>query len=511
MQAHRKLLLALSILIVVGSLGWTTSYALHQRSESFRLEMSGKLSKFFELPCTIGRIRGHTFSSRLFEDVDIRLPQSRGRVFHCKSAIWQEHDEGGQDFNELALVDGELILGSDEWAKSDYRQVLESGLDHDFEELRLRRVSLEKFEIAFDRRGFVIRCRETAGSIDMSNPGDGVATLNAFELNGVRIGQGVRILARFKPKRAIEVNEIRLDLPMVPLTTLGIVPQIGTIKSGSFAGSLTYVNRPDAAEVGLRGELNDVDLSELTTQLPTGPLHGTLSINVDRARLVNGAFTDLRGRGRVEGLLLSSLAPLLNLPSLEGKASLRLESIDLRNGNLARLDLSGALTGLSVDEWLMPIGRGRATGRLAIRINNLELAEDSIKSADIELTLKPLAESPGTIDRELLLTAAEKALQFSWPSALPKEILPQKVPYVECGVRLLVKDNELRILGTHGPNRDTILTISVFGKPFGIVKEQRGTIDLSPWIDQVLTQARDYSADDLRDWWQSAGSRSTGN
>ncbi len=511
MQLHRKVLLGLSVVVVAGSLGWTTTYGLHHRSESFRLEMTGKLSDFFDLPCTIGRIRGHTFTSRLFEDVDIQLPRNRGRVFFCKSAIWQEHEDVEPPFNELALTDGELILGSEEWARNDYQQLLASGLDHDFEDLRLRRVSLDRFVVAFDRGGFGVRCHETSGSIDMSNPQDGVATLTAFELNGVRVSQGVRILAHFRSKKAIDVRQISLDLPSVPLSAMGVVPQVGALSSGLFSGSLQYESRAGIPEISLTGDLSNASLNELTLMVPTGQLSGKLSISIDQSLIVGGKLEELRGRGRIDSLTLGSVAPLINLPTLSGAASLRIESIEVHRDGLKRLSLGGELSGLLIEEWLKPLGRGSATGHLAIRINSVELAGERIRSADVELTLMPSAGETGTFDRDLLLAAAEKALQFSWPSSLPREILPEKVPYVECGVRLLVRDNELRILGTHGPNRDTILTISVFGQPFRIVKEQRGTIDLTAWIEGLWARVRAYSAEDLRDWWQTAGNRSLGN
>ena len=88
MQPHRKIILALTLLLVGGSLSFTTAYGLRLRSDSYRHKVEAGLSSFFKLPSEIGRIRGRTFSSRAFEDVTVHLPDRRDRVFSCKTAIW---------------------------------------------------------------------------------------------------------------------------------------------------------------------------------------------------------------------------------------------------------------------------------------------------------------------------------------------------------------------------------------------------------------------------------------
>jgi hypothetical protein len=506
MALHRKILLALSILLVGGSLTWTAAYGLHLRSESYRREVEDDLSKFFELPCDVGRIRGRTFSSRSFEDVAIWLPDRRDRVFHCKQATWHEKETGTRAANELDLFDGVLVLGSDRWVKSDYRQLLESGLGHDFQRLNLHRVGMERFEIAFDRGGLALRCRETSGNIDMTNPMDGIASLVAYEMNDHRVSQGVRIHARFLPTKAIAVSEMILSLPSMPLAVLSArSPAFGRITSGRFTGTVQYVAQDALPELWVTGDLDDADLSEVTRSLPTGPLQGRISVKLFGARFQSGVVTHLRGHGQVRDLALAPFAPLLRRESLAGTASLRLDAVDLAEGRVNHLTVSGQATGLSLAEWLRPLGHGSATGRLTVRINHLDFQDDMIKSADIELSLRPREGQPGTIDRELLLAAAEKVLKFTWPASVPESILPDKVSYVECGVRLLVRDNQLRILGTHGDNSDTILTISVFGQPIGVVGEQPGTIDLGPWVARALDRLRSYPPDRIRDWWEAGG------
>ena len=505
MAFHRKALLVAAIVLVVGSLSATIGYAVHLRSDSYRREVEKDLGEFFELPCDVGRIRPRTFSSRLFENVAIWLPDRRDKIFQCAEAVWQETDGAA---HELELSDGQLFLGSDRWQREDYRQLLASGLKHDFDRLRLKRIKMERFEIGFDRGGLSIRCRDATGNIDMENVREGVADLIAYELNGQRVSQGVRIHARFTPGKDIAVSELGLSVPTVPLKTIAAGSEaFGGLKSGQFAGTVQYSARGGAAglsagapQVSISGDLEDVQLREMTGALPTGPLDGRLSVKLYDARISGGMVTEARGHGQIEDLLLAPLGPLLGQKSVSGRVSLRLEAVEIVDQQIERLVVSGQVRELSVADWLKPLGHGSATGNLSIRVNNVEYEGGQIKAADVELRLTPPAGGPGTIDRELILTAAERALRFSWPSALPQEILPEKVTYTECGVRLLVRDNQMRILGTHGKNGATILTVSVFGRPFGIVQEQAGTIDLGPWMKEMGERVRGYSPERVREW-----------
>lgn len=503
MLVHRKILLVAATLAVIGPLTWTAGYGLHLRSSSYRQEVEADLSAFFELPCTVGAIRGRTFSSRAFHDVDIFLPDRRDRVFFCREAVWREENEQGRESNELDLVGGVLNLGSESWHKEDYRQVLESGLGHDFADLHLARVSMEAFEINFSRANLALYCRDTSGLLDFGDPAEGIARLHAYELNGRRVHQGVQIHARFQPTKGVRVSELALSVPRLPLESLGLGGVLGgEITRGSFEGSLEYRDEPEP-EVWLRGELEDVQLSELTALLPFGPLKGALSVHVDAARVVRSVATHFRGRGRVQHLQLGPIAELIGLGNLSGEANFDLDAIELALGRVERLRFSGMVIGMSLEEWMTPLALGRATGVVIFRVNNVEIVNDDIKSADIEITVRPAEGEAGTLDRSLLMFAAQKWLNFTWPASVPERILPEKVEYEEFGVRLLVRDNLMRILGTHGPNGDTILTIRVAGMAFGVVKEQSGAVDLGPHLERLRERARSYRGEEVRQWWET--------
>ena len=127
---------------------------------------------------------------------------------------------------------------------------------------------------------------------------------------------------------------------------------------------------------------------------------------------------------------------------------------------------------------------------------------ETIRAADIEVSVAPPANQKGLIDRALLLDAAERGLGFQWPAALPKRLLPEKIEYVDIGARLLIRDNKLRVLGTHGSDGRAIITIRdpVFGRPLTIFSEPGHVYDLTPYINQVLTTIQSYQPDEVKQW-----------
>lgn len=508
MPVRRAILLIFAILACGGSLAATGIYAIRLRSDSYRASVERDLTEFFQLPCEVGSVRGETFSSRAFLDVLIHLPDRRDRVFSCERAVWQEVREGNSLINHLDLSHGAIFLGSDRWERSDYKKVFESGLGHDFSELQLGRVNISDFELGFDRGDLSLRCRRASGEVDLENGEEGVARLQALELNGVPVPDGVGIRARFKVKNGVDVREVTLSLPEVPLASVGLEGILnGEITHGYFAGMVRYScpdhDRPQ--EVLVSGGLRDAQLAELTRRLGFGPLTGQVNVNVESARLEGAVVTHLKGRGSIRDLSFSSFAPLLGVEKLSGSASLSIEPVDLAMGRINRLRMEGNVNDVSLEEVLQIVGQGAATGRVAIRIHNLEIVDNEIKSADLEVLAFPPPDGPGTIDRTLVLGAAEKFLNFSWPDAIPQSLLPSKLEYVQFGTRLLVRDNQLRILGTHGASNDVILTVRIFGQTFGLVKEQSGTIDLTPWVDEILGRLRDYDPRRVRDWWRTHG------
>ncbi len=506
MRPHRQAILILAIILTGGSLGFTTYYGWWIGSDSHRRQVEREMTAFFELPCEVGGIAARTFSSRAFEDVVIYLRDRRDRVFFCEKAVWHDIERRGEPASKLELLHGVLLLGSDKWQGGDYRQLIQAGLGHDFEALDLDEVTLSGFEIAFSRGPFSLRCRDVSGSVDLSDPEEGVARLNAYVLNGLAVPDGVRIHARFSPSNGVEVSELILSLPEVPLASIGLSETLGgRVSQGRFAGRVQYLDGAGEArpEIWVRGDLVDADLAELTQGLPLGPFEGTFSVNVHAARVCDSVITHFQGRGRIRDLSFDAFAPLLDLEALSGSASFDFDQVDLALGRINRIRATGMVEGISLGQILKRWGNGSASGCLAIRVHNLDVEGDTIRSADIQITAIPPKGEPGTIDRALLLGVAERLFDFSWPTGLPQGLLPERLEYTEFGMRLLVQDNQLRILGTHGADGDTILTLRVFGKPFGLLKEQPGGIDLGPHIADLLWRIRSYDPARVREWWKA--------
>ncbi len=500
---RKWVLLVCSIVMAGGSLILTTAYGLHIRSDSYRREVERELAEFFRLPCEIDRVRARTFSSRAFEGVSIHLPEKRARVFDCRKAIWHEERINGRQTNRLDLFNGALVLGSDQWRREDYWLVFESGMGHDFAELSLTRVQLADFEVAFRRNELDLRCKRVEGDIDMSGSDEGVARLHAMELNGVEVREGVSIVAHFAMKNGLDVTDVTLDVPVVPLASLGLESAVdGEITRGRFSGTVRYENRPSQAspETWVSGQLEDASLSELTRRAPLGPYEGNVSVNIEAARFSQSTVTHLRGRGRVTDLAFHSFAPLLGVEQLSGEASITLDPIDLSLGSIHRMRLEGVVRGVLLQDVLGALGTGAATGRVVIWINNVDFVENAIKSADIEVAVVPVEGQRGTISRGLVLDVAKRFFNFTWPESIPQNVLPESLEYAEFGLRAVVRDNQLRILGTHGEKKDVILTIKLFGRNFGIVREQPGTIDLTPHIEEALDRLRTYDPKKVRQW-----------
>lgn len=505
MPRSRKLLLAFTIAMVAGSTGWTTWQGLRLRTDWYHRKVVADLTEFFELPCRVGTIEPRTFSSRAFNDITVHLPDraDAAPVFSCTQAIWTQRRQDGHPANELELHRGLINLGADGWQLSDYSQILQSGLGHDFSDLHLARVGLADFELAFRKGLFGIRCRDAHGEITFPSAREGIARLTAYEFNGHRVTEGVRINARFEPKKGVRMHEVYLDMPEIPLGQVGLtMAGGGAITRGRFAGRVEYQADDGNGEsaVWLRGELNDAELSELSNGFSLGPLAGRISIDVTGARISHSLLTHLRGRGRIDNLTLESLGRILNRPHLAGEAHLNVLWADFALGHINELSLSGLLRNVSLADMLEPLGEGTATGNLAMRVRSLRITNDRIESADIEITAQPPDGASGTIDRGVILGAAKKVAGFDWPTWLPQSMLPDKIEYVDFGVRLLVRDNQLRVLGTHGDGDRTILTLKVLGRAFGLVKQNDVSIDLTPWIEQGLARARAYDPSQMRDW-----------
>lgn len=502
MRTYRKLIILAAALIVVGSIGGTSWYACRMHSVAYRQEVERDVTAFFAMPATIGDVRGRTFDSRDFVNVVVRLPNDGDVVFKCDTATWIEERN---NLHFLSMSHGTIALGDAVWQNQRYRSLLRQGIGEDLQELDLRGIHLDDFRIEFQKERFRLTCSGASGDVDLSEPGVGLARFTAHQLNGTPVPDGVRIVAEFLPEDGIQVRDIRLSVPSIPLPALRLESFLASeVTHGSFDGNIHYRIRSEDGmpEVEVGGRIDDAELAELTKMAPYGPYRGNVSLSVDEARFADRLITHFRGRGEIRALSFASFAPLLQMPALDGEASFVFDEVNIALGIVHRIKLNGEIAGVSLEQMLNRWAEGGATGAVSVRINNFELSEETIRSADIEVTVVPPAGGRGYVERQLLLDVAERALGFEWPSAIPRQMLPDRVEYVSIGARLIVRDNQLRVLGTHGAGGRAIVTIRdpIFGTEVAAAKERSGSIDLGPYVRQAFARMRSYRPEDVKDW-----------
>ena len=516
MLFRRKLILMIAMVLVVVPVGATIGFGAYLRSELYRSTVEEWLTTFFELPATLGRVSPRSLTSRVFEDVELWLPDRRARIFACRQAVWAQR--AGSELYELDIRDGSLTIGSEAWQLSDYRHVLYSGLSHDFSSLNLAEVRLVNIDLKVVRRGINFIVSRASGTV-VFEPGEldgaeyGRAMLWAHSLNGQRVEKGIRILARFSPLGGLTLHDVTLDVPWIPVSALGIDGALRTrITDGEFRGQISYREQNEAWELQLTGEVRNVLLREFTQRLPGGPLSGRMDLSIDDLYLHDGVPRRLRFRGHLREVALAPLAALLGGPRIEGTGDLIIESARIEDGRIRQLSLRGAVDGVSLKTITARLGQGVITGQLSLAVNSLHVVDNEIRAADIDVIAVPPAGGTGTIDRTLIIGALNSLMGIDLSRLAP--LLPEKVPYVKFGVKCLVDDGTLRFLGTHGPRGETILTVRVLGRDWPIFDQPSTSIELKPLLDQLERQARELDLGDLRQWWldrQARASQSQGS
>lgn len=502
MRTYRKLILLACVLIVVGSIGGTAWFACRLHGTAYRQQVERDVTAFFAMPTSISKVRGRTFDSRDFLNVVVRLPSSDDVVFRCDTATWIE-ETSNRHF--LSLEDGVIVLGDAVWKDRKYRDLLRQGIGQDLQELDLRGIHVDDFRIEFQKEEFHLTCSGATGDIDLSQKHHGIARFTAHQLNGQPVPEGVRIVAEFLPDNGIEVRDIRLAVPSIPLPALRLESFLAApVTRGSFDGNIHYQisGKDGRSEVDVGGRIEDAELAELTQTVPYGPFQGNVSLTVDDARFADRLITDFKGRGAIRDLRFSSFAPLFEMPALDGMASFVFDDVDVSLGAVHRIKLNGDVEGVSLEQLLNRWAEGGATGTVTIRVNNFELVNETIRSADIEVSVTPPVGAKGYVERKLLLDIAERVLGFEWPSAIPKQMLPQRVEYAAIGARLIVRDNQLRVLGNHGAGGRAIVTIRdpIFGSEVAVAKERAETYDLAPYVQKAFERMRSYRPEDVKDW-----------
>ncbi|HEY3244223.1 MAG TPA: hypothetical protein VGM03_12825 [Phycisphaerae bacterium] len=501
MLRRRKILLVISLVLVPGSLAATGGYAAYLHSDSYRLRTEQRLSALLTLPLQLGRILPLSLSSRELSDIEVFLPRRQARVFACRRAVWQEGPRDGRPYGVLVLADGTLTAGDEGWDRADYEQMLRTGLGQDFARLDLGEVHISGMDIAWRGRTLGLHVGDASGVILFDSDGSGQASLSAHSLNDCAVASPINIAAHFTPGRAMALHEVVLTVPRIALSALrlpGWVDQRSAL--GWFKGAVTYAESAEGQRIIFAGALDEANLESLTAGVIGGPFHGRVDIDLQEANFLDRRLSALRFRGRLSGLRLSEIAPGLESPQAE--AELRIQQAALTPERIETLSASGKVADVSFEAVTRMFGRGIITGKLKVVIEALQIQDDHIHYADISLYAVPPAGEAGSIDRDVLISAAKDLLGIDISKVLPAMI--QKVEYAQMGAHLIIEGTNLRVRGTHGPDNDTLVTVKLLGREWGIIKAPERIFTIPDLIALARQRLAPYGHDyqRVRDWWE---------
>jgi len=502
MLTRRKILLVVTIVVVLGSLTSTISYALHLRSRGLRERITADLSGQLKMDLDIGAVTPWSFSGRRFDDIAVRLPERETQIAKLGYAVWREEHTGSTESFALDISDGWLLVGAGHWTPEDYQRLLESGFGHDFAALRLTEVNVHNVDFCWRHADFAMTAPAANGVIFFEE-GRGRAILTADRLNDTTVDEPIHISARFTPGEGMVFQQAEIRVGAIPLQALGLDSLLGTpVTAGTFTGRITY---RDAAQphwtVEVGGSLTGACLEELTAQVIGGPFTGRVDVTIDRALFAPGpdSRTQLQSlcfAGQLLNLQLAQFAPLFREPGLNGRIDFTVHQLEYANHDLEYVRLSGKAADVSLEALTHLLGYGVVTGRLEVRINALAIVDNVIQFADVDLIAVPPENGPAFIEKAALASVGREVFGLDL-----EPILPERVQYVRMGMKLLLDREGLRVRGTHGPDNRTILTISLWGREVGILKQPEEAYLVEDIVALVRSRLKDYDSEQFIRWW----------
>ena len=491
-------MLAAVLLMVLGSTLATVLYALHLRSAAYRLEVAADVSRHLGMCVQIAQVEPRSRTSRAFRDVKVSLSETGPEVFACTRALWSEEEQGGKPCYVLRLEDGWLLVGTQAWTTREYERMLAGGLGHDFRALGLSEVRLSNFDLRFQHPLMEFRAGSASGVILFDDDGIGHAALNCTRLNRVDVTRPVNIAGVFTPGSTLVFHEVRLTVPPMPLSALGLDSLLpAPVTQGTFAGNVTYRQDNGDETVLVAGSLQDARLEELTGTLEGGPYRGRVALELDRALFERRKLHSFDLHGQLSAVRISDLVPELAGETDQARLELALHQMRWREGRVAYLSATGSCTNLELESLAGLLAAGRITGTVTVLIRALHVVDDRLERAEIEVIAEPPADGPGVIERDTLAFVARKLLGLELQVFLPRE-----VEYTKLGVRLEYQDGKLRVGGTHGADNAMILTVRVWDREFGIIRAPQRTFDVpDPWV-LLQERASKVDVDEVRAWWE---------
>ena len=503
MLRHRKILLAVTIVVVPGSLTSTISYALHLRGRDLRERIAADLSRRMGLDVDIRSITPLSFSSRQFDDITVRLARGRTEIGRVGRAVWRAEHTGAAETCALDISDGWLLVGTGHWAPGDYQRLLRSGFGHDFAALNLSEINVQRIDFRWRHPQFSMTAPAADGVIFFDEEGRGRAVLTVYKLNETTVDEPIHVSAWFTPGEGMAFRKVEVRMGDIPLAALALDALLGgPVSTGTFAGRITYREAaPPHWIMEIGGSLRGARLEELTGQIIGGPFDGVVDVVIDRADLAPGSdrrtqLQLLRFSGSLRELQLAQFAPLFREPELNGRIDLTVHQAEYERPDLKHVRLSGKAAEVSLEALTRLLGLGVVTGRLEVRINVLAIVDNVIQFADVDLIALPPESGPAFIEKSALATVGRRAFGLDL-----EHILPERVEYVQMGMKLLLDREGLRVRGTHGPEGRTLLTIKLLGRDVGILTQPDAVYPVEDLVALARSHLGSYDVDVFVRWW----------
>ncbi len=498
MLRRRKILVAVCVALIPGSIAAALGFALHLRSASYRESLAARLSERLGMSVEIGRIRPLSLQSKALERVSVSLGNGGDQVFAGNRVVWSTMEGRGSRRYVLDLADGWLKVGSRAWTAIEYQRLLSGGFRHDFVTMGLAEVRLKDIDLRFTHPSMDFRAGGSSGLVLFEEDGTGQAALNCTRLNGVQVAEPINIAARFIPGEQWKMQEIRLAVPTIAVGALGIENLLRhEVSSGEFAGSVVCRETPGGTVLSVEGALLGAKLDDFTTQLPGGPYHGTLDIDVDEAVIARRALRKLDAHGRLSGVRLDQVLPRLARAATAAPLTVQVDQVRVLDGRLAYLSARAQCNDVPTEALSTLLGHGTITGSARLNVASLTVVDEVLRYADVTIAVVPPPDAPGLIDRQLIGKAAQAWLGMDVAAAFPEQ-----VEYTQLGVRLVLDEGELEVLGTHGLQGRAILTIKLLGREWEAVSQPDQTFEVPDLLALLRSRAEDLELEEVRSWWE---------
>ncbi len=475
------------------SVGSSAGYAWYLRSDSYRAWCARTLSASLALPSEIGRIVPRSSRSREFQDIRIWLPERRAVAAQIQQAVLINTPTTQDPLAyQIELRGGSGEISTRTWLRSDYRGVFEAGARTGFGESGPRVVNFSGLDLLIERPELRARLRGASGRVTFDRNDAGQAEVFCHELNGLRSAQPLMLQAQFSDSGAgARIDRLSIRVPTLPLAAISEATMGAEVRpGGQFDGTLEYSESDSGRTIQARGQCRDLNLADWTPRFVGRAWRGSAAeVELQELRLVDARLAELQFRGVLNEIALGDLLASAGLPGTSGECAARVVEAQILPDGAERLVFAGRCYNVSLEDLCVALSYPRISGNLKVNISDLTIEKNQIRSLDAQLLVERIGDSPNWIEGALLREIARNVLKINLPP-----ILPERIEFTQLGLRLEVRDELLRVFGTHGPREKTILTVRMFEQDLPLVHEPEQPIDLRPMLDTLRARLAEHVA-----------------